>query len=332
MGNLPPKLFKWLSATAFVLSLLSPLAAQSCPYRGELDAAFCDADKDLVADVPATTVNPQRLVIGISSTEDSLTARKTYNGFIDYLSSCLKREVMLYPPVGEAAVLEGMRTGQVHIGQFATGATMYAVNFAGAIPFAGKGSSTTGRRDSYTLMLIVRADSPFRRPSDLAGKKIAHTSLTSNSGNLAPRALFPQLGLRPDQDYKVEYSGGHEKSIMGVAYGLYDAAAIASDVFDRLVAKGEIKRNQFRVVYESEAFPTDAFAYRHDLNPKLAGEIRKCFAEFKFPESMSKALENNDRFYPANYTTDWKIVRTIAKASGTTMDHASYQKLVAPKH
>jgi len=114
--------------------------------------------------------------------------------------------------------------------------------------------------------------------------------------------------------------------------GLYDGAAIASDVFERLIAKGEIKRNQFRVLYESEAFPPDAFAYRHDLNPKLAGEIRKCFADFVFSDSMSKALENNDRFYPVTYAQDWKLVRAIAKASGTQMDHASYQKLIAPKH
>jgi phosphonate transport system substrate-binding protein len=324
-------LLKLLTAAALGLSLTSPAAAQSCTHRGDLDTPYCDADKDLVADAPASTVNPQRLFVGISQTEDAMTARKTYSGFLDYLGSCLKREVLLFPSVGEPAVLEGMRTGQVHIGQFATGGTMYAVNFAGGVPFAGKGTSIVGRIDTYTLMLIVRSDSAYRKPADLVGKRIAHTSASSNSGNLAPRALFPQLGLRPEQDYKVEYSGKHDKSIMGIALGLYDGAAIASDVFERLIAKGEIKRNQFRVLYESEPFPPDAFVYRHDLNPKLAGEIRKCFAEFKFSESMSKALENNDRFYPVNYPVDWKLVRTIAKASGTPIDRAGYDKLIAPK-
>jgi phosphonate transport system substrate-binding protein len=331
MGKLRFTLLKLLTAAAFGLSLTSPATAQSCPHRGDLDTTYCDADKDLVADAPASTVNPQRLFVGISQTEDAMTARKTYSGFLDYLGSCLKREVLLFPSVGESAVLEGMRTGQVHIGQFATGGTMYAVNFAGGVPFAGKGTSNVGRIDTYTLMLIVRSDSAYRKPADLVGKRIAHTSASSNSGNLAPRALFPQLGLRPEQDYKVEYSGKHDKSIMGIALGLYDGAAIASDVFERLIAKGEIKRNQFRVLFESEPFPPDAFVYRHDLNPKLAGEIRKCFAEFKFPESMSKALENNDRFYPVNYPVDWKLVRTIAKVSGTQMDRAAYDKLIAPK-
>ena len=42
-----------------------------------------------------------------------------------------------------------------------------------------------------------------QRAGDLKGKRIAHTSPSSNSGNLAPRALFPKIGLTPDTDYKV---------------------------------------------------------------------------------------------------------------------------------
>jgi phosphonate transport system substrate-binding protein len=292
---------------------------------------YCDANRDLVADGPVVGKNPDRLIVGVSSVEDAQTAMKTYNPLIDYLKICLRKDVQLFPPVGETNVLEGLRTGQVHVAQFATGATMYAVNFAGAVPFAGKGSSAAGKRDTYTLMLIVKTDSIYQKPIDLKGKQIAHTSITSNSGNLAPRALFPELGLMPDKDYKVVFSGKHDKSITGVQLGLYDAAAVASDVFDRLVAKGEIKREQFRVLFESENFPPDAFTYAHDLDPKLAGELKRCFHEFHFPEVMSKQLENNDRFFPVDYAKDWKLVRLIAKASGTPMTKAAYQGVIAPK-
>lgn len=79
---------------------------------------------------------------------------------------------------------------------------MYAVNFAGAIPFAGKGHDSVGPYDSYTLKLLVRADSLVKQAIDLKGKKVARTTQTSNSGNLAPRALFPDLVLKPDENYK----------------------------------------------------------------------------------------------------------------------------------
>jgi phosphonate transport system substrate-binding protein len=313
---------------AFLLGFSVLASAQNCAYRGDLDEAYCDVNRDLVADVPAQTVNPAKLVIGISSTEDARTAEKTFLPLVTYLATCLKREVQLHPPVGEANVLDAMRKGQVHIAQFATGGTMFAVNFAGAVPFMGKGLDSTRKRDDYTLMLIVRADSSYRKPKDLVGKKIAHSSATSNSGNLAPRALFPSLGLVPEKDYTVEFSGKHDKSIMGVSLGLYDAAAVASDVFDRLIAKGDIKRNQFRVLFESDAFPPDAFSYAHNLDPKLVESLKKCVADFKFPDGMSKLLEGNNRFFPVEYNRDWSLIRQIAKASGTKLDKAAYDKIV----
>ena len=320
------------SGLALLVLLLAQAAqAQVCPNRGELDEDYCDANRDLVADAPKTLRNPERLVLGISSVEDAQTAMKTYAPFIDHLKTCLKKDVLLHPPVGESNVLEGMRSGQVHVGQFATGGTMYAVNFAGAVPFAGKGPLLTGKRDTYTLMLIVRADSPYQKPVDLQGRQIAHTTVTSNSGNLAPRALFPELGLTPDKDYKVVFSGKHDRSIMGVQLGLYDAAAVASDVFERLIARGEIKRNQFRVVYESEDFPPDAFSHAHDLDPRLVADLKKCVYDFRFPDAMSRLLENNDRFFPVDYARDWKLVRQIAKASGTQMTKAAYQSMVVAR-
>jgi phosphonate transport system substrate-binding protein len=287
--------------------------AAACAHQGELDKIYCDADRNLLADAPANSTNPAKIVMAISSVEDAAIARKTYIPLMDSLSTCLKRDVELYPPVREGAVLEGQRNGTVHIGQYSTGATMYAVNYAGAIPFAGKGKDSEGRSDSYTLRLIVRADSAFKKPQDLKGRKLAHTSATSNSGNLAPRALFPELGLKPEVDYQVEFSGGHDKSIQGVKLGLYDAAAIASDVMLRVIARGDAKASDFRILYESEPFPTDAFAMSHHLDPKLQAQIRKCFLDFKFPDTMSRVLENNNRFFPLEYRRDWQLVCLSAR-------------------
>jgi phosphonate transport system substrate-binding protein len=308
-----------------------PLAADSaaCPYRGDLDTAYCDADRNGVADLPPQNVLPKNLYISITSTEDANVARATYGDFIAHLGRCLKRGVFLFGSTKEAQAMEAMRTGQVHIAQFATGSTMFAVNFAGAVPFAAKGLISTGKIGTYSLLLLVKADSAYKKPTDLKGKRVAHTSASSNSGNLAPRALFPRLGLAPDTDYKVEYSGKHDNSVNGVLWGLYDGAAVASDVFERMVAKGEVKRESFRVIYQSDGFPNDQFSYAHDLEPKLAGEIKQCFYKYKWPENMIQSLEKNDAFFPVDYKTDWQLVRTIAEASGKKATKAAYQQLIS---
>jgi phosphonate transport system substrate-binding protein len=196
------------------------------------------------------------------------------------------------------------------------------VNLAGAVPFAVKG--TADGYESYRVVVIVRADSPFRQLSDLKGKRVAHTSATSNSGNLAPRAFFPEFGLVPDQDYQVIYSGGHDRSVMGVNSGDYDAAPVASDVFQRMVARGQVRGDNFRIIWQSAPFPTSSFAYAHDLRPELVEKIKQCFFDFRFPEEMKRDLGGNDRFVPATYLKDWEPVRFVADKVNAPYTRAAF--------
>src|SRR6185436_10517547 len=99
--------------------------------------------------------------------------------------------------------------------------------------FAVKGNAT--ELQGYRLIAVVKSTSPYYKLSDLKGRRVAHTSPASNSGNLAPHILFPPEGLRPGEDYRPLMSGSHDKSAMGVAVGDYDMAPLASDVFDRMV-------------------------------------------------------------------------------------------------
>ena len=54
--------------------------------------------------------------------------------------------------------------------------------------------------------------------------------------------LFPKEGLTPDQDYKVLYSGKHDQTVMGVLSGDFDGGPVASDVFKRMVERGQVAR------------------------------------------------------------------------------------------
>ncbi len=215
-----------------------------------------------------------------------------------------------------------MRSGRLHIAGFSTGPTAFAVNLAGAVPFAIKGG--TEGFESYRVVMLVRADSNIQSLADLKGRRVAHTSATSNSGNLAPRAFFPALGLTPDTDYRVLYSGGHDRSVMGVSAGDYDAAPVASDVYSRMVARGQVRGDAFRVIWQSDPFPTSSFAYAHDLRPELQDKIRECFASYRFPEAMARDLGGNDRFWPATYAEQWAPVRAVADAVNAPYSRAAF--------
>jgi phosphonate transport system substrate-binding protein len=217
-----------------------------------------------------------------------------------------------------------MRSGRLHVGGFSTGPTAFAVNIAGAVPFAIKGYEKDFQ--GYNLIVVVKASSPYQKLSDLKGKKVAHTAPSSNSGHMAPMALFPKEGLVPDKDYKIIFSGKHDQSILGVGSGDYDAGAVASDVFHRMGVRGQIKESDYRVIYRSAKFPTSSFAYAHDLEPAFRDRMVKCFYDYRYTEEMQKAFDGADRFYPINYKEHWAVVRDVAEAGGDKFNKAAYEK------
>ncbi len=306
----------------------SAIAQEQCKNRGELDTLYCDENGDLVADTPTDPKklkNPGTLVFTYTPVEDPAVYESIFRPFTDHLSKCTGKRVVFYQVQSNAAEIEAMRSGRLHVGGFSTGPTNFAVNLAGAVPFAVKGDEK--ELQGYNLIMIVKKDSPLQKLPDLKGKKVAHTSPSSNSGNLAPRTLFPALGLVPDQDYKVLYSGKHDQSIKGVETGDYDAAPVASDVFKRMAERGQIKADDFRVIYRSETFPTSSFAYAHDLEPALRDKLLKCFYDYRFTAEMKKAFDGADRFFPITYKKDWEIVRKVAEGTGEKFNRAALDDL-----
>jgi phosphonate transport system substrate-binding protein len=194
--------------------------AAACQNRGQLDALYCDDNFDLVADTPTDPQkwrHPDTLVFAYTPVEDPAVYQNAFRPFTEYLGQCTSKRVIYYPVQSNTAEIEAMRSGRLHIAGYSTGPTGFAVNLAGAVPFATKGTET--QFQGYHLIAIVKATSPFRKLADLKGRRVAHTSPSSNSGNLAPRVLFPPEGLSPDDDYRPLMSGGHDKSALGVASG-----------------------------------------------------------------------------------------------------------------
>lgn len=317
-----------LLLTASLLLGASIANADECSHRGVLDDKFCDENKDLVADSPKDASqwrDPSTLVFTYTPVEDPAVYKDAFQEFQQHLSAATGKKVIYYTVHSNAAEVEAIRSGRLHIAGFSTGPTGYAVNLGGYVPIAVKG--TADAFQGYNLITIVRKDSPIQTMADLKGKLVAHTSASSNSGNLAPRALFPALGITPDTDYTVKYSGKHDQSIMGVLSGDYDAAPVASDVFDRMVSAERIKLDDFRIIYTSPRFPTSAFGYAHDLHPELVEKIKQAFASFRFSAQMTETFNGADRFYPVTYQEDWKVIRDIAHATGTAYSKAGLKAL-----
>ncbi len=297
-----------------------------CTNRGDLDSQYCDNDGDLIADAPsdpATLKDPDVLFFTYTPLEDPAVYIDMFQPFLDYIAKITGKEVRYYTTQSYAAEIEAMRSGRLHIAGISTGPTCFAVNLAGYEPFSLMGTISDNMGSAhgkygYKLQVIVPMDSPIKTLQDLKGHTVAHTEESSNSGNQAPRALFPEEGITPDTDYKVVYSGGHDSSILGVFNGDYEAACIASSVLDRMADRGVVSMDKIRVVWESQAFPTTSFGYAYDLKPELKAKIQEAFLTYKFKGTpLGKEFSGVDGFIPVTYKEAWAPIRTIQKHNGT---------------
>jgi phosphonate transport system substrate-binding protein len=145
--------------------------------------------------------------------------------------------------------------------------------------------------------------------------------------------FFSRLGIVPGRDYQIAFSGKHDNSILGVAHGDYDAAAVADTVMERMITRGVVKAGDIKIVYTSPVFPTAGFAYAHNLDPALVEKIKEAFFSFRFEgTSVGREFKGRTGFLPVNYAKDWESVVGILEANGVvfTRDSPEYKKLQKP--
>jgi phosphonate transport system substrate-binding protein len=320
-------------AFAGLILFAVPANAAECP-RGNLDVGFCDENGDLVADTPtdpSKLIDPDTLIFSYTPVEDPSVYENVFTEFIAYLSEKTGKKVKWYGAESYAAQVEAMRSGRLHVAGISTGPTVFGVNLAGYVPVAimGKADGQFG----YRLQLITHKDTDIMEIADLKGRKVAHVTPSSNSGNQAPRALFKSMGVVPDEDYEVIYSGKHDNSIMGVANKDYDAAPIASSVLDRMHDKGIVNKNDLRVIWQSKLFPTTSYGFAHNLHPDLQRQITYAFLSFDWTgTALQKEFgKKSDRFIPITYKEFWVDIRTIQKTNGTVYTDESLKGLKIKK-
>lgn len=304
---------------ALLFALLPAAAAQdSCSNRGVLDAQYCDEDGDLVADAPtdpADWVDPDTLFFAYTPVEDPAIYADIWDPFLDHLADVTGKNIRFFAVQSNSAQVEAMRSGRLHIAGFSTGPTPFAVNLAGAVPFALMGADDG--RFGYTLQVYVQADSPYYEMADLKGARVAHTAPTSNSGHQAPEALFPDEGLVPGEDYEILFSGSHDNSLLGVVAGDYDAAPVASEVVERMASRGLYDPEDLRIIYETDVFPTTSYNYVYNLHPDLIEKIKEAFFTFEFAgTALGEEFEGVDKFVPIVYKDDWTVIRAIQEFNG----------------
>ncbi|SEL26246.1 phosphonate transport system substrate-binding protein [Roseovarius azorensis] len=313
------KIFATLTAFA-ALAMAGPAMAE---FR--LSDRYTDNDGDLIADIPESAsdwLDPDTIIFAYTPVEDPAVYAEVWQGFLDHMAELTGKKVQFFPVQSNAAQIEAMRAGRLHVAGFNTGSNPLAVACAGFRPFTMMAAADGSF--GYEMEIISYPGSGVDKIEDIKGKELAFTSETSNSGFKAPSALLKaEFGMEAGKDYNAVFSGKHDNSVLGVANKDYTAAAIANSVKARMIERGVVTEDQLNILYTSETFPTTGYGVVYNLAPELQDKIKEAFFSFdwagtKLEEEFQKSGEA--QFIPITFKDNWSVIRQIDEASGVSYE------------
>lgn len=285
-----------------------------------LDSRYTDADGDLVADIPAPAdqVDPGTLIFAYTPVEDPAVYAEAWSDFLAHMASVTGKKVQFFPVQSNAAQIEAMRAGRLHIAGFNTGSNPLAVACSGYSPFTMMASADGSY--GYEMEIITHPDSGIDKVEDIKGGKLAFTSETSNSGFKAPSAILKaDYNMSAGTDFEPVFSGKHDNSILGVANKDYPAAAVANSVLNRMLSRDVVKADQLKSIYKSQTFPTTSYGVAHNLNADLQAKIKEAFETFEWAGSSLEtefSKSGEAQFVPITFKEEWAVIRKIDEANG----------------
>jgi phosphonate transport system substrate-binding protein len=224
--------------------------------------------------------------------ENGSGVTERFTPFVEYLSRELGIKVNLRIANDYAAVIEGQRAGNIHIGYYGP-ASFARARLTGVKTDAFVIDVNSDGSKGYYSVFYVLAKSPYQKLGDLKGKNLGLVDPNSTSGNNMPRFKMNQMGIDPDTYFsKIVFTGSHENAVLALAQGTVDVAANWWNAEDdsnltRMLAKNMVKssdgtplkKEDFRIILKSDLIINSPYAYLSALPDDMKAAIKKAFLD-----------------------------------------------------
>ena len=253
----------------------------------------------------------KELRVGLIPSEDAQAMMRASQQVMDQLAARTGLKVRPFVANDYNGVIEALRSGKLDVAYLGPFSYVLASQIANAEAFAIPVTKKTGK-PTYQSIIITRQDKGLDSVARLQGKTFAFVDPSSASGHLFPKAGLKGEGVDIDRYFsRVIFSGSHDASILAVANGKVDAAAVADPIFDNAIAKGHVKAEDFRIIWRSQPIPESPMAWRKDLDADTKRKVAAALAEIKGLPWGDRGELNG--FAPTNDQA-YDVVRQTAKA------------------
>ncbi|CAN7712464.1 phosphonate ABC transporter substrate-binding protein [Bosea sp. LjRoot237] len=219
------------------------------------------------------------LIFAIIPSENASGVVERYTPFVNYLAKELGTKVTLRIANDYAAIIEGQRAGNIHIGMYGPASFARALMTGAKIDAFAIETNIDGTKGYYSVF-YVKKDSPYQKVEDLKGKNLGLVDPNSTSGNNVPRFALDGMKIEPETFFgKVVYTGSHENAVIALGQGTVDVAANwwndeqESNLL-RMDRKKMVKADDFRIIYKSQQIVNSPMAYLTELPEELKTKIR----------------------------------------------------------
>ena len=266
--------------------------------------------------------NPDELTFAMVPTEETVAELQLYKPVTDRLAKETGKKIQFFMPTSYASVVEGLLSKFVDVAVLGPYSYVIANSKDPSVEVFATYAKRPGHMQEegpgYKAALVTKKSSKFKDIKSLKGTTLGLVDPGSTSGNLFPRVVFSKnVGGDLDKYFgKVVYTGSHELSTVAVDKGKVDAAFVATHRFDNVVNKGEVKLDDFNILWMSPAIPQDPFVYRGTLCQDLKDKIKATFLGLSASNPGEKKFLDNVKSnkFVAMSSKDYDVIRDLKKA------------------
>ncbi len=154
-------------------------------------------------------------------------------------------------------------------------------------------------------ILVVRKDSAYRKPADLAGKTVVFPAPAAFAASILPQAELGRMKIAID----ARFVASHDSVYRAVASGLQEAGGGIQRTFEAMPA--EI-RDALRVLSETPAYTPHAFAAHPRVPPGAVSKVLAAMATLAGDESGQRLLAPLAfKGITAAQDKEWSDIRTL---------------------
>jgi phosphonate transport system substrate-binding protein len=239
---------------------------------------------------PSWKAKYPELVLAVVPAENASGVTERFGPFVDYLTKQLGTKVTLRIANDYAAVIEGQRAGNVHIGYYGP-ASFARARLTGVKTDAFVIDVNSDGTKGYYSVFYVLANSPYKTIADLKGKNLGLVDPNSTSGYNMPLYALNKRHINAEKFFAKELvTGSHENAVIALAQGTVDVCANWWNADDdsnltRMLDKGMVKdpagklmtKADFRIILKSDLIINSPTAMLTSLPPDLKAAIKSAY-------------------------------------------------------